>query len=100
VEELFRPPERAYLAQNHPNPFSPTTTIHFGLPEHRHVRLEVFSTDGRRVTTLIDGDRPPGHLAVSWDGTDAAGHPVASGIYIYRLSTGDHEASNRMVLSR
>lgn len=100
VEELLDLPERAHLAQNHPNPFNPVTTIRFNLPEIQHVRLEVYSTDGRCVTTLIDETLSPGRLAVMWDGTDAIGHPVASGVYICRLSAGDFEATNRMVLSK
>jgi hypothetical protein len=100
LEELLDLPERAYLAQNHPNPFNPITTIRFDLPEARHVNLEVFSLDGRRVATLVNEELRPGRLAVTWDGTDASGHPVASGMYIYRLSAGSFQASNRMVLTK
>jgi hypothetical protein len=100
IEELPGLPQRFSLAQNAPNPFGPTTTIRFDLPEARHVRLEVFSADGRRMASLVDETRAAGHLAVRWDGRDAQGRFAPSGTYLYRLTAGDFTATQRMLLMR
>jgi hypothetical protein len=93
-------PTRVDLQQNYPNPFNPITTIRFDLPDRRNARLEVFSMDGRQVVTLVDKVLPPGRLTVIWDGKDSGGRPVASGIYLYRLTAGDFKETHRMVLVR
>lgn len=80
-------PSRFELAQNYPNPFNPTTTIGYALPTADHVTLKVFDMLGRQIATLIDGQRPAGHHQVVWDANDRFGQPVASGIYIYQLTT-------------
>jgi len=73
------------LEQNTPNPFNPVTTIRFVLPAAGHVRLMVYTMNGQLVRSLIDGDLGPGTHEIVWDGTDARGRPVASGVYVYRL---------------
>lgn len=74
------------LRQNTPNPFNPTTSIAFELPEQGHVALRVFDVGGKLVKTLVDGERNEGSHAVTWNGLDYRGHAVASGVYLYRLS--------------
>ena len=91
-------PERFSLGQNYPNPFNPSTIIPFQLPVSTHVRLEIFNLLGQRVATLVDGDRRAGSHTAHWDGTDAAGRPVGSGVYLYRLQGGGMSATHRMVL--
>jgi hypothetical protein len=74
------------LEQNYPNPFNPTTYINYSLPEDAFVSVKVFDELGREVKTLISSHQTaPGHRVV-WDGRDASGNPVASGLYVYRLS--------------
>jgi hypothetical protein len=85
------------LDQNHPNPFNPRTTISFTAPEPGHVKLAVYSPDGRLVRTLVDGSLPAGFKEVSWDGKDAHGVPVSSGVYFYRLETGKQTLARKMV---
>jgi flagellar hook assembly protein FlgD len=85
------------LDQNHPNPFNPRTTISFTAPEPGHVKLAVYSPDGRLVRTLVDGSLPAGFKEVSWDGKDASGVPVSSGVYFYRLETGKQTLARKMV---
>jgi len=86
------------LRQNHPNPFNPTTTIVFALPQATEAELAVYTIDGRRVTTLVNEPLTAGQHQVSWNGCDSDGRKVASGAYFYRLTTGDNQLVKRMVL--
>ena len=93
-------PRAVVLEQNRPNPFNPRTTIRFALPEAGAVSVEIFDSRGRWVTTVLDGARPAGTTEVIWDGTDAAGQAVGSGVYHYRLRTASREETRRMLLVR
>ncbi len=88
------------LAQNVPNPFNPSTTIGYAVPEGRQVwvRLEVYDLRGSVVRTLVDEVREPGSYTVFWDGRDEAGHQVPSGVYFYRMHSGDFVQTRKMVL--
>ncbi len=88
----------AVLGQNFPNPFNPATTIAFALARPGPARLDVYDARGRLVRTLVDGPRPAGPQAVTWDGRDAAGRDAASGVYFYRLRAQGVDASRRMVM--
>jgi len=71
-----------------PNPFNPQTSIHFLLPRELAVSAEVYAIDGSRVVTLLDRVVfPAGENEVRWDGLDARGGRVASGVYLLRLTT-------------
>ncbi|HEU4725814.1 MAG TPA: FlgD immunoglobulin-like domain containing protein, partial [Candidatus Eisenbacteria bacterium] len=90
---------RVQLRQNYPNPFNPRTTIRYTLARPGRVALRVFDVTGRLVATLRDDVEPAGDREVEWDGRDRAGRTVASGVYIYRLSTESGEnASRRMAV--
>jgi hypothetical protein len=91
-------PTEFALQQNYPNPFNPTTQINFSLPENQRVKLEVYDVIGRLVTTIVDKDMEPGNYNVSWEGTDASGARVTSGIYLYRLQAGSYSAVKKMVM--
>jgi hypothetical protein len=78
---------RTALYQNAPNPFNPSTVIRYSLEARRHVRIDIFDVSGRVVRTLVDEARPAGNQTVEWDGTNANGHSVASGMYFYRMTT-------------
>jgi len=88
------------LAPNQPNPFNPRTTIRFTLPEAGRVDLAIFDLKGRRVQELYAGILPAGEHGLTWDGTDARGHAVASGVYLCKLRTGDGELTRRMALMK
>lgn len=88
------------LHQNHPNPFNPATTVSFTLATAENVRLSVFTPEGRLVTTLVDDVRPAGLNDVTWDGTDASGRRVSSGLYLYRLEAGKTVLSRKMLLMK
>jgi hypothetical protein len=92
-----RPLELA-LGQNHPNPFNPSTTIAFVMPQAGHARVSIYDVRGKLVTTLIDGVLPVGSRQITWDGTDNRGNGVGSGVYFYRLETGKRTLTKRMIL--
>ena len=93
-------PAATFLAQNWPNPFNPSTTIAFGLRERGSVSLRIYDAAGRLVKVLVEGAMPAGEYEAVWNGTDAGGRPVASGMYFYRLSAGDFTETRKMVLLR
>jgi hypothetical protein len=76
------------VQQNHPNPFNPRTTIAFDLREAAEVTLEIVDARGRRVASQTRAFGQAGRHTFVWEGTDQAGRPVGSGIYLYTLSTG------------
>jgi len=91
---------RPMLNQNRPNPFNPRTVISFTVPSSQNVRLTVHTVDGRRVATLLDGQARSGHNEVDWNGHDGDGRAMPSGIYFYRLTSGEFDQANRMILVR
>lgn len=88
------------LGQNYPNPFNPSTTIRYALPEAAHVRLVVYNTLGQEVRVLIDAAQAAGRHAIAWDGRDAFGRRTATGLYIYRLTAGEHVATRKMAFAK
>ena len=89
------------LGQNHPNPFTPGTTLSFALESARDVTLEVYDSQGRRVRRLLE--RAPlaaGPHELPWDGRDDAGEALASGVYLYTLRAGELVVSRKMVMLR
>ncbi len=85
----------------YPNPFNPTTTISFKLEEDTSVKLDVHDLAGRRIKVLIDGESlAAGEHDFTWYGRDERGQPVASGLYLVRLSVGGQVATKRVSLVR
>jgi hypothetical protein len=92
-------PTATALAQNYPNPFNPETTIQFDLSEGAAVTLTVYDATGQVVRTLMEGEfRSAGSYSYVWDGRNAAGHRVSSGVYMYELRTGDFRSMRKMTL--
>jgi hypothetical protein len=94
------PPAHVELAQNQPNPFNPTTTIEFGLPETARARLDVYDVRGRALRRLVDAELPAGRHRAVWDGRDGSGHVLPSGVYFYRVRAGSASLVRRMLLVR
>lgn len=88
------------LRQNVPNPFNPSTTITFALPESAPVTLAIYDTNGRIVRTLVNGAGAAGLHEVVWNGLDDNGRAVASGVYVYRLTAGNDVSIRRLTLVR
>lgn len=89
---------RLALHPNVPNPFNPTTTLVYELADRRHVRLEIYAIDGRRVKVLEDGWRTAGLHRVPWNGRASDGRAVASGTYVCRLAAGDEVLTRQILL--
>ena len=98
------PKETALLA-NYPNPFNPETWIPYHLARPSEVTVSIYAVDGVLVRSLAVGHQSTGvyqrkHRAVYWDGRNAQGEPVASGIYFYTLSAGDFTATRKMLIRK
>jgi len=85
------------LLPNTPNPFGGETSLKFALPSSGHARLSVYDVAGRRVADLVDRAMDAGVHSVTWDGRDASGSAVASGVYLARLEAGGKTMTREMV---
>ena len=102
-QDLYQVPEKTALLPNYPNPFNPETWIPYRLAEAAEVTLSIYSLNGNRVRTLALGHRPAGFYesrsrAAYWDGRNAIGERVASGVYFYTLTAGDFAATGKMLI--
>lgn len=86
------------LDQNFPNPFNPTTTISYRLGQDGHTTVQVYSTLGQLVRTLVDRHQAAGTYEVTWDGRDEAHAALGSGVYLLRVSSGAFNQTIRMTL--
>ncbi|RMH79868.1 MAG: hypothetical protein D6681_18880 [Calditrichaeota bacterium] len=87
VKPLPEPGAQGFvLYPNYPNPFNPATHLRFRVSEFGFAELKIYDLLGREVATLLSQRVSPGSYEVPWDGTDKAGKPVPSGIYLYRLT--------------
>jgi hypothetical protein len=99
--DASRAPRALDLAQNHPNPFNPSTTIRFSVPAPGSpVSLNVYDVSGRLVATLVDNEKISGTREVRWNGKDRRGADVASGVYFYSLITPERTLSRKLVVLR
>ena len=83
------------LQQNYPNPFNPTTTIMFQIPVAQRTTLKVFDILGREISTLIDDELSAGDHIVTWDSSI-----VATGVYFYRLQSGNFSGTKKMIVAK
>lgn len=98
IGSIIEIPTAFGLSKNYPNPFNPTTTIEFKVPEVSNVKITIYNVLGQSVKTLVNENFTTGNYKVSWNGTNEAGLLVSSGIYFYRLEAGDFSQTNRMLL--
>jgi hypothetical protein len=100
-EQAPTAPERFALRQNVPNPFNPSTTIHYDVPAGGGaVSIRIYDVNGRLVRTLVESVQSAGQKAVTWKGRDNRGASVASGVYFYRMTAPDFVKTRKMVLLR
>ncbi|MGH8004151.1 MAG: FlgD immunoglobulin-like domain containing protein [Limisphaerales bacterium] len=91
-------PKEYSLRGNYPNPFNAKTIISFALPQESRVTLDIYNILGQKVKTLVDGAMPAGYHNLEWNGTDANGLGVSSGVYLYKLKADNFTRVNRMTL--
>ena len=96
-------PKETLLLANYPNPFNPETWIPYQLAGPADVRISIYAADGKLVRTLDLGHQAVGiyhnrSRAAHWDGKNAIGEPVASGVYFYTLTAGEFTATRRMLI--
>ena len=92
------PPARTALTAAWPNPFNPATTVAFSLAEPGPVTLRVYDLAGRRLLTLLDESREAGQHEVVWNGRDAQGRSLASGVFFVRMEAREFVGSRRVLL--
>ncbi len=98
-------PEQTMLLPNYPKPFNPETWIPYQLAAAAEVTVTVYAADGRVVRLFVVGHRQAGYYtdkarAAYWDGRNAAGEPVASGVYFYVFRAGNFHATRKMLLKK
>ena len=93
------------LSQNYPNPFNPSgscrgniTTIGFTIPSDENVNITVYNIKGQKVKTIIDQDFSKGNHKVTWNGKDKNNRTVSSGVYFYRLRSGNYTSTKKILI--
>jgi len=84
----------------YPNPFNPTTTIHYEIPETIYVKLVIYDILGRKIAVLQNGMMNAGVHEAKWDGRNNNGDLTGSGVYVYQLIAGEHKAQGKMLFLR
>lgn len=100
IKEPVIQPTNYELGQNYPNPFNSETTIRYKLQKQTHVTLKIYSVLGQAVKTLVNDYQIKGTYSVKWDGRNDLGHIVSSGVYLYRMQTGDYAKIKKMIFLR
>ena len=91
-------PTEFALHENYPNPFNPTTTLRFDLPDISDVTLTIYNMLGQRVKTFNMNDTPAGFHSIKWNATNDYGDPVGAGVYLYQLRANQYVKTRKMVL--
>jgi len=100
-EDPSQPPlAEAMLKQNYPNPFNPETNISFLIPKAGFANLSIYNVKGQLINTLVNNDLASGSHSIVWNGKDANGNDVASGMYFYRLTANGKTESRKMLLMK
>ena len=93
VKNEINIPNQFYLSQNYPNPFNPTTIIEYSIPNNEYVTLKVFDILGREIATLVNEQKSAGSYKVNFNAEN-----LPSGVYIYKLSSGNYTTSRKMLM--
>ena len=88
------------LISNYPNPFNPITNIAYSITEIGKVTIEVYNLKGQLVKTLVNEVKETGEYSINWNGTDKTNKPVSSGVYLYKMKSGNYTSSKKMILMK
>jgi hypothetical protein len=97
LKRVSQLPKTFTLNQNFPNPFNNKTSIHYYLPVNAHVTIQIISLTGTLIKTLVNKSQITGYHNIEWNGVDLNNKTVSSGVYIYKLNTGDHSLTSKCV---
>lgn len=100
IEETPVVKKSDFSISNHPNPFNPSTTIRFTLPQEGKVIVRIYDILGRQVAELLNEMEPAGSHSVVWNGKDSFGNEVSSGVYFYNIRYNDQSRTKKMMLVR
>ncbi len=95
------PGDDIQLFQNYPNPFNPVTEISYQVPalgDKQPVKIVIYNVEGKCVRELVDSDQTPGVHRIVWDGRNASGIPVSSGVYFCSLKVGSQSITKKMLM--
>ena len=98
TDDALNLPSEFKLHASYPNPFNPVTNIAYELGNAADVSITVYNMLGQEVTTLVSGFQAAGNYTVTWNGMDANGHSVPSGLYFYEMQTEGFSATQKMML--
>ncbi|MBD3340095.1 MAG: VWA domain-containing protein [Candidatus Lokiarchaeota archaeon] len=93
-------PTEFALLPNTPNPFNPSTNINYFVPRNASINISVFNSLGEFVCTLVDGEQEPGKYSISWNGTDAIGQRVVTGLYFCRMESSGFIKTRKLLYIR
>ena len=99
-DELKKLYPQLTLYPNYPNPFNPETHITYYLSDAGETELTIYNVTGQKVRNLVKGFQTDGEHSIIWNGTDDNGNSVSSGIYFYKLKSGDIEISKKMLMMK
>ncbi len=88
------------VSSNYPNPFNPTTTIEYSVPETGNVSIDIYNILGQRVDTLINSEHSKGTHTIQWDGVDDNQNALSSGIYFYKVSQNGKSVTKKIVMMK
>jgi hypothetical protein len=88
------------LFQSRPNPLTNRALIGYALPKDSKVALRVYNVSGQMVQELVNSEEKAGWKEAAWDGRDAKGHALSSGVYFYRLEASGYTATRKLVIVR
>ena len=91
-------PTEFALHENYPNPFNPSTTLRFDLPELSDVNVIIYNMLGQEMKTFNMQNISAGHHSIKWNATNDLGDPVSAGVYLYQLQTRDFVKTRKMIL--
>lgn len=100
VEIDTKVPETFEVTPNYPNPFNPSTTIRYSLPEGLDVRIDIFDAKGVHIAELANNFQNPGTYTITWNGKNDNGASVSSGVYYTRVKAGNYQKTTKMILMK
>jgi flagellar hook assembly protein FlgD len=91
-------PKQFALYPAYPNPFNPTTTLRYELPEDAIVNITIYDMVGRIIRTLVNDSQTAGYKSIQWNATNDRNEPVSTGLYLYTIQAGKFRQTEKMVL--